>query len=146
MAEPVWTFQHSVDCRVPRQFAWNFWSDIRNWDDPPARFELTGRFESGSHLRTILPGEILHSVLRDVQSGQHATVEMELPDALLRFHWTFVEVAAAHSQITQSLILEGPNARAFVEQARALEQSVPQGMAKLVALIERSAAAACTKS
>ena len=63
-SEVAWMFQHSVDCNAPRHFAWSHWSDIANWNDPPASFHLDGPFEAGSHLTTSLPGQTLHSVIR----------------------------------------------------------------------------------
>ena len=133
----AWKFQHSVDCSVPRQFAWDYWTNVANWDDPPAAFHLDGPFATGSQITTSLPGQVLHSVLRDV-ADHEATIEMQLPGAILRFHWRFEIVTEKTSRITQRLVLSGPNAAAFVAQASMLEHTTPDGMKKLVASIERS--------
>ena len=45
MSEPVWTFEHAVECGVPRAFVWEYWTNPANWDDPPARFEFDGPLE-----------------------------------------------------------------------------------------------------
>jgi hypothetical protein len=29
--DSAWRFKYSVDCAVPVEFAWEFWTDVRNW-------------------------------------------------------------------------------------------------------------------
>jgi hypothetical protein len=140
-SEPVWEFQHSVDCNTPRHFAWNHWTDIANWNDPPASFHLDGPFDVGSRLTTNLPGQILHSIIREVVNGygtDEATIEMQLPGAILSCHWTFESLSENRTRITQRLTLSGANAEALLAQAGILEESTPKGMQKLVGVIERS--------
>lgn len=139
MEEPAWDFQHSVECKASREFAWKYWTNIANWDDPPARFELDGPFEAGCHLRTILPGQTLHSAILDVKAGHGATIEMQLPDAIVTFHWSFEELSKDRVQITQRITLAGRNAESFVAEASVLERTAPEGMKKLAAAIEQSA-------
>ncbi len=67
MTEPAWEFEHSIECNAPREFCWGYWTNIANWDDPPARFHLEGPFANGSRTTTELPGQTLHSVIRDVE-------------------------------------------------------------------------------
>ena len=136
--EPAWQFQHSVDCNAPRQFVWDYWTNIVNWNDPPATFHLDGPFDAGSRLTTSLPGQTLHSLLRDVFPGYEATIEMQLAEAILSFHWMFEALSSHQTQITQRLTLSGANAGAFITQVRLFEQNTPEGMKKLVAAIERS--------
>jgi len=135
-SEPAWQFQHSVDCNAPRQFAWNYWTNVANWNDPPASFHLDGPFDIGSQLTTSLPGQMFHSVIRDVVAGREAIIDMQLADAILSFYWKFESLTEDTSRITQRIVLSGPNAAAFVAQAGILEQSTPEGMKKLVAAIE----------
>ncbi len=26
-----WVFEHAIECSVSIQFAWNFWTNVRNW-------------------------------------------------------------------------------------------------------------------
>ena len=49
--------EHSIDVEVSPEFAWSWRTDIRNWDDPPAEFQLEGPFAAGSWGLTILPGQ-----------------------------------------------------------------------------------------
>ena len=134
-------FQHSVDCNAPRNFAWSHWTDIANWNDPPASFHLDGPFGVGSRLTTSLPGQTLHSVIRRLVNGSRsdeAIIDMQLPGAILSFQWTFESLSEDRTRITQRLTLSGANAEALVAQASMLEKTTPEGMEKLVAAIERS--------
>jgi hypothetical protein len=153
----AWQFEYSVDCNAPREFAWSYWTNIANWNDPPASFHLDGPFAAGSRLTTNLPGQTFHAIIRDLTLGHAATIEMELgvphpcpadfagqggdfdlssDSAILSFHWKFEGLSAHRARITQRLVLSGANANAFVTQARVLEQTAPAGMKKLSAAIE----------
>jgi len=136
-AEPAWEFQHSVDCNTPQQFAWRYWTDISNWNDPPARFELDGPFEVDSRLTTTLPGQTYHSIISHVDPDRAATIEMQLTEGVLSFRWEFEDRTESRTRITQRLILSTTNA-SLVAQATLLEQTTPGGMNKLVAAIERA--------
>ena len=118
--------------------SWSYWTNIANWNDPPASFLLDGPFDIGSRLTTSLPGQTLHSVIRDLKADREATIEMQLTDAILSFHWAFENPSEDRTRITQRLVLSGPNAKSFVAQANILEQSAPAGMKTLVAAIERA--------
>jgi hypothetical protein len=137
-SEPAWEFQYSVFCNTSRQIAWGYWTNTANWNDPPASFRLDGPFEAGSRLTTTLPGQTWHSVIRNLKADREATIETLLPDAILSFHWEFETLSEDRTQITQRVLLSGPNAKSFVAQASMLEKSAPEGMKKLVAAIERA--------
>ena len=137
MSEAVWEFAHSVECAVPREVAWAYWTNAENWDDPPARFEFDGPFAVGTRLKTILPGQELESVIRQVVQGRSARIEMDVMPALVAFDWRFEELDGRRTKITQRIRLSGGGAEAMVEQAKMLEQSVPQGMQKLAGNMER---------
>jgi hypothetical protein len=137
-SQPAWQFHHSVICNTPRQFAWSYWTNVANWNEPSASVHLDGPFDDGSQLTTSLPGQILHSVIRDVVAGSEATIEMQLADATLSFHWSFESLTEEKTRITQQQVLSGPNAGAFVLQAGMLERSTPEGMKKLAEAIESS--------
>jgi hypothetical protein len=140
-SEPVWGFQHSVDCNAPRQFAWRYWTNIANWHDPPATFHLDGPFDVGAHLTASLPGQTWHSVIREVTEGSRsneAIIDMQLPGAILSSHWKFESLSDQRTRITQRFALTGANAEALVAEASVLEKTVPEGMEKLVAAIENA--------
>ena len=139
--DSAWQFQYSVDCNAPRHVAWSYWTDIANWNDPPASFHLDGPFDVGSRLTTSFPGQTLHSLIREVVEGSRtdeAIIEMQLPGALLSFQWKFESLSKDRTRISQRLALSGANAEALVAQAGMLEKTAPEGMRKLVAAIERS--------
>jgi len=137
MTDSVWTFTYSVESNTGRDFSWRYWTDIANWNDPPAQFVLDGPFDVGSKLTTTAPAGTYHSLIRHVETGAAATIEMQLQDGVLSFHWKFEDVTASRSRITQRLILSATDP-ASIAQARLLEQTVPAGMAKLVADMERA--------
>ena len=137
MNAPAWTFEYSIDCNTSRQFAYRYWTDIANWNDPPARFELDGPFEVGSRLTTTLPGQTYHSIFCHVDPDRAATIEMQLTEGVLSFRWEFEDLTESRTRITQRLILSTTNA-SLVAQATLLEQTTPLGMNKLVAAIERA--------
>ena len=65
-------------------------------------------------------------------------IDMQLPGAILSFHWKFESLSENRTRITQRLTLSGGNAEALVAQASMLEKSTPEGMEKLaVAIAER---------
>ena len=54
MAE-AWVFEHSEECPVSRESAWQFWTTVENWklDADVESVELTGPFAAGSHGATM---------------------------------------------------------------------------------------------
>ena len=75
MATVPWEMTHSVETNASPAFAWHYWTNIANWDDPPAEFELEGPFASGSRGATWLP------FIREVSPPNAATTEMSLDGA-----------------------------------------------------------------
>ena len=142
MDEPLWAFEYSVESDATPHFAWTYWTNVANWVDPPATFQLEGSFAPGSRLTTTIPGqEQWHSIIREVGADRTAVIDMELPGATVRCHWCFDEATGNRTRITQRLTLSGENAGAFVKEvASGFEPNVPQGMRKLAATIARSEA------
>jgi len=138
MSDVVWDFAHAVESAVPREFAWEYWTNEENWDDPPARFEFDGPFTVGTRLKTILPAQELESVIREVEEGRSARIEMDVMSAVVAFEWSFEELDGRRTRISQRINLSGAGAGAMAEQAKVLEQTVPEGMAKLARKIEGS--------
>lgn len=131
MAEELLIAAHTVEVAVETAFAWAFWTNVSNWDDPPASFTLHGPFAAGTTGTTVLPGaEPLAWTIRDAHE-RSATIEMTLDDALIRFAWTFATVGPAHTAITQRITLSGYNRAAYVAAARAGLSSIDAGMARL---------------
>jgi hypothetical protein len=67
LSKIAWETGHTVEARASVEFAWRYWTDVRNWDDPPARFEFSGPFVAGARGLTHLPGQMpLEWFVRDV--------------------------------------------------------------------------------
>ena len=30
-SEAAWSFEHTIECDAPVEFAWGFWTQVRNW-------------------------------------------------------------------------------------------------------------------
>lgn len=120
MTIDTWHLEHAIEVEVSPAFAWRWRTDIRNWDDPPAEFQLEGPFAAGSWGLTILPGQApLRWQIRNVQSGEAFTIAMALDDALISFEWLFEAVSSRRTRITQRIVLSGNNASAYVDQVQA---------------------------
>jgi hypothetical protein len=126
--------EHSVEAEVSPSFAWNWRTDIKNWDDPPAQFHLDGPFASGSSGTTVLPGqEPVRWQIRDVRIGVGFIIDVSLDGAVVSFEWLFDAVSAHRTRITQRIVLSGDNATAYVEQIQAGFGSNLQGGMKRIA-------------
>ena len=135
--------EYSVDAEVSLSFAWNWRTDIQNWDDPPAQFRLDGPFVSGSWGTTLLPGqEPLRWQIREVQPGVAFNIEAPLDGAMITFQWLFDPVSTHRTRITQRIVLSGDNAMSYMKQVQAgFGSNLSNGMkriAEAMAEAERS--------
>jgi hypothetical protein len=109
--------EHSIAADVSPTFAWNFRTEIANWNDPPATFLLDGPFAEGAQGTTLFPGqESLAWWIREVQFGRSFTIEMPLDRATLRFEWHFSAISERRTKLTQRITLSGSNAAAYTQQ------------------------------
>jgi hypothetical protein len=131
--------EHSVDADVSVTFAWNYWTDVGNWDDPSAQFSLDIPFAEGAAGTTRIPGQApIFWRVRDVVPGRSATIVIPLDGAALHFEWRFEHLANRKCRLTQALVLTGENAAAYTDQVRAVfETTLPAGMARIAGLMER---------
>ena len=128
----IWESKHSVIADVDRSSAWAWHSNVDNW----VRFEgnavesitLDGPFQAGTRITTKMPGqEPYSSTLVVVEPPLHTLIEMKLSDAVLRFDWTFEELASNKTRLTQHVMLDGPNAEAYLPL---MEQQIAPNMGK----------------
>ena len=129
MAE-TYTFEYHVECPVPREFAWRFWSTVSNWtlDSDVESVELNGPFISGSHGVTLSRSSgRIEWKLSNVQPGRSAIVEISIPGANAHFEMLFEDSGKA-TRITQQVRIEGENAQAL---GQSLQLGIPEGMKKL---------------
>ena len=104
----TWKFQHAVECPVNRELAWQFWTNVENWlfDVSVESVSLDGPFAAGTTGTTKpLGGDLLNWQLIDVEDGHRAVIEMNLPGAVVRFHWRFEELSDNATRITQQVTL-----------------------------------------
>lgn len=135
MSEVAVQLTYSVEADVSPAFAWQFQTDISNWNDPPAKFALDGPFEVGSCGTTLLPGqEPLHWQIREVRPHRAFVLEMPLDGATLTFEWRFDELPGNRTKLTQDIVLSGANAEEYTEQVEAgFGPSLPDGMNRIAA-------------
>src|SRR5262249_52808248 len=135
--------QHSIEVEVSCSFAWTWRTNVANWDDPPAQFQLDGGFASGSWGTTRIPGqEPIRWRLREVRPEQSFVIGMSLDRAILTFEWIFEPMAQHRTRITQRIILSGDNATAYADQVRAgFGSTLDEGMRRIadaLVMAERS--------
>ena len=132
--------EHSVEAEVSPSFAWNWRTDIKNWDDPPAQFQLDGPFASGSWGTTLLPGqEPLRWQIRDVRPGVAFSMELLLDGAVIAFEWLFYAMSNHRTRITQRIVLSGDNATAYVNQVQAgFGSNLSDGMKRIADAMARA--------
>src|SRR3954454_13340570 len=108
MNDVAYEVEHSVEAAVSPAFAWDGRTDVRNWDDPPAEFQLDGPFAAGAWGTTRLPGQApLRGQIRDVRRGRSFVLEMPVDGATLSFEWRFDAVADRQTRISQRITLTG---------------------------------------
>lgn len=132
--------EDSVDADVSVTFAWNYWTDVGNWNDPPARFSLDGPFAEGAAGTTRIPEQApIFWRVRNVVPGRSATIVIPLEGATLDVEWQFTHVANRRCRLTQAVVLSGENAAAYKHQVRAsFETTLPAGIVRLAGLMARA--------
>lgn len=140
MLDIAWAMTYSVETRSSPVFAWNYWTNIANWSDPPAEFELDGPFAAGSRGTTRLPGhEPVRWLIREVIPPKTATITIELDGAVLCFHWEFDGLPSGRTKITQRVVLLGKQASAYLSQVEStFTSNLPEGMNKMASAMARS--------
>jgi hypothetical protein len=140
----MWTFEHSVECKADRRFAWQFWTNVGNWavvDSSVESVSLDGPFRSGAKGHTKPLGrELIEWHLDDAQDERSAVFIIPVPGAALQFAWRFEDSETGGTRMTQRATLEGDRAQDYIlTVARELEYGIPQGMQKLAQAIEQAA-------
>ena len=140
----MWTFEHSVECKADRTFAWQFWTNVSNWpvvDSSVESAALDGPFRSGAKITTKpRGGDAIKGELEDVHDGRSAVVIIHVPGAALRCTWKFEDSGTRKTRITQQATIEGEKSQDYVSTvAPEMEKGIPQGMQRLAETIERLA-------
>lgn len=139
---PVWNCERSVEVDVPVAFAWRYMTDVRNWNDPPAEFDLDGPFVEGARGTTRMPDRPAMSwTIRDVDPGRGYTIAGSglLENAHLHVRWRFDSVSDQKTKLTQRMELSGENAAAYVEAvSSAFEPHLEPGMRRIAGLMAQA--------
>jgi hypothetical protein len=109
--EPAWTYEHSIDCKVTVEFAWDFWTNVKHWalDADVESVGIDGPFAAG------------------------------LSGAVGRCVWTFADTSVC-TRITQRWTLQGEQADSYAKAvAPGLEAGILAGMKKLCTAMEDAA-------
>ena len=140
VSEVAWELAHSVETAATPAFAWSYMTNVANWDDGPAEFELDGPFAAGSRGTTCMPGqEPRHWHIQEVIPMRSYSIEALLERAALSFEWRFEALADGRTRLTQRNALRGENAAAYVEQVQgAFRSTLPAGMNKIAAAMARA--------
>lgn len=136
MTTGAWEITHTVETSASPGFAWNYWTNVAHWDDPPAEFALEAPFAPGAQGTTRLPGqEPLHWVIREVAAPNSATIELPVGEGVsVFFKWRVDGLDDGRTRLTQRIVLAGEKADAFLEQAKAAFSTSPaDGMRRLAA-------------
>ena len=142
MPRIAWESNHSVETDANPEFAWSYWTNIANWDDPPAEFELLGSFAAGTCGLTRLPGqEPLRWFIRAVTPLRAATIEMSLDGAALSFEWRFDELPGGRTRLTQRISLQGEKADLYLAQVEAAFTANPPVAMRKMAMAMANASA-----
>ena len=100
--EPAWTYEHSVDCKVTVEFAWDFWANVKHWalDADVESVEIDGPFAAGARgFTNSRSSGCIEWHLVEVRVGR-AVIEFPLSGAVGRCVWTFADTSGC-TRITQ---------------------------------------------
>jgi hypothetical protein len=140
MDESAWHCEYSLEADVSAEFAFSWWTDIRNWSDPPAQFSLDGPFAAGTWGTTLLPGQgPLRWLIAEVEPGKSARIEGRLDRAVMSCQWRFEGLPDGRARLTQRIEFAGENAGAYAEVREAFQKNMPDGMKKIAATMSQAA-------
>jgi hypothetical protein len=132
--DEVWSYEHSVECPVRAEFAWRFWTDVRNWamDADVESVELDGAFATGARGATITRSRgRVEWQIGDVEPGRSAIIVFPVEGAVAQVRWTFEDLGE-RTRLTQRIALAGEGADKLIPVvAPMVEANTPAGMQKL---------------
>ena len=135
-----WHCECAAEAEVSAAFAWNYWTDVRNWSDPPARFELEGAFASGARGTTwMLDQKPLHWEVGEIEFGKSAKIQSRLEGAMWTVTMRFDPVAERRTRITQRIEVDGPKAGDYTEAQAMFSANQAAGLKKLAASMAEAA-------
>jgi hypothetical protein len=142
MDEIAYQLQHCVEVEAGLEFVWAWQTDVRNWDDPPAQFQLDGPFTEGQSGSTIFPGQpSLRWRIREARPPRTYIIDMPLDRATCSFEWQFDSLSERRTKATQRIVLWGANAAGYVPDVRAgFGSTLAGGMERIARAIAKAEA------
>ena len=138
----MWSFQHSVECKVNREFTWQFWANVSNWSvvDPSVEsVTLDGLFATGTKGTTKPTGmDPVVWELVDVQDYHSAVIEIPAPGAVLKSVWSFEDTDDGGTRMGQLASIEGERAQDYAAMGAMMEQGMPQAMQRMAEVIAQN--------
>jgi hypothetical protein len=132
-----------VDVDVPVWFAWQYMTDVRNWNDPPAEFTLDGPLAAGTRGTTRMPGRPPNGwTMRDVDPGRGHTIEggSFLEGGVAVIPLAIRRTVEHTTRLTQRLELCGENASPHVSDISSrFEPNLEPGLRRIAAMMVRAA-------
>ena len=141
----TWELEHSVIANANRQTVWEWHSNVDNWvrfeGDAVESITLDGPFQAGTRITTKMPGqEPRYSTLIEVEPPGRSVIQMELPEAVLTFAWTFQQLSDIQTRLTQRITLEGEKAETYVPfMEEHFAPNIAKGMERIAEEIARQA-------
>lgn len=142
-SEAVWECERSVDVDVPVSFAWQYMTDVRNWNDAPAQFTLTGPFAPGTRGTTRMPSQPDRDwTIQHVTPGRAYVLRTPLSErAFILFHWRFDPLSGQRTRLTQRVELCGEQAGQYISDIQsAFEPQLEPGMRRIAGMMLTRAA------
>jgi hypothetical protein len=127
--------EYSIEVDVSVAFAWRFRTDVANWNDPSATFQLDGPFAQGTRGTTQMPGQdpVLWFI-KHVVPGSSFIVEMPLDGATLQFEWHFAAISGQRTRLTQCALLTGHRREAYAHSIEtSFGSTLAEGMKRIAA-------------
>lgn len=143
MEDAAWEFQHSVECKAAKSFAWLFWTDVSNWERLEGKavewIKIHGPFAAGTTGETKMPGQPIQPwTITQLDPEHFARIELPVAGAIFVNEMRMVALSSERIQIIQRLSLVGAKAQELAGAMGMFETSAPQGLAKLARTIEHA--------
>ena len=140
----MWKIEHTVECNVSKQFAWDFWTNVANWPlvDPAVEStSIDGPFAAGANGTTIQRGlDPIKWRVSEAEPPNGALIEIFAQGAVMQCRWQFEESTPGLTRMTQAVSFAGEKAAEFAEMiGPEMEKNLPAGMQRLADAIVRAA-------
>jgi Polyketide cyclase / dehydrase and lipid transport len=141
--KPAWEQEASVEVKAEPAFAFRYWTSEAWASDPGIKGrEIDGPYSTGARGVTHLAdGGMVHWRLAEVEADYKSVIEIDLPEATLRFELRFDGRAGGGTLITQRISISGGRAAEHREGLEAgFGPNLRQGMLRIARELDEAAA------